>query len=165
MNLTTSASLKMRAARGRFWIEKDAEQRGRLAWLGATGALAATYITHEDRAESRSAVSVISRAQRKHSMIPFQSNFFIQLHFGDWVSSFIPGPGAIRLRPPLLAADNTDNLCSCWSTGNFSNRFCTYLGIISSGNNREHGCKGSQLYILELAGTELIILNSKTKRI
>lgn len=42
-------------------------------WLGwaATGALAATYVTHEDRAESRSAVSVISRAQRKRSMIPF----------------------------------------------------------------------------------------------
>lgn len=84
-------------------------------WLGwaATGALAAAYVTHEDRAESRSAVSVISRAQRKCSMIPFQSNFLFSSTLETEFHLFIPGPGAIRLRPSLLAADNTDYLCSC----------------------------------------------------
>lgn len=34
MHLTTSALLKVRAAQGSFWVEKDAEQQGRLARLG-----------------------------------------------------------------------------------------------------------------------------------
>lgn len=137
MHLIISASLKVRAVHSSFWIEKDAEQQGRLAQLGSNEGYC-----HNLRNSCRpcwvmlSSTCDIPSAQSKHSMLPFHGYFPLSPTLEIGLDLFIPVPGAVSLRPSLPAAEAADNLCSCWSTGNFSNSFYTHLGTIGSGNDR-----------------------------
>lgn len=137
MHLIISASLKVRAVHSSFWIKKDAEQQGRLAQLSSNEGYCYNLCNSCGPCwVMLSSAWDIPCAQSKHSMLPFQGYSSIISTLETGFDLFIPVPGAVRLRPPLPAAEDADNLCSCWSTGNFSNSFCTHLGTISSGNDR-----------------------------
>lgn len=137
MHLILSASLKVRAVHSSFWIEKDAEQQGRLAQLASNESYCHNLCSSCGPCwVMLSSTCDIPCAQSKHSRLPFHGYFSISSTLEIGFDLFIPVPGAVRLSPPLLAAEDADNLCSCWSTGNFSNSFYTHLGTISSGNDR-----------------------------
>lgn len=137
MHLIISPSLKVRAVHSSFWIEQDAEQQGRLAQLSSNEGYCHNLCNScRPRWVMLSSTRDILCAQSKHSMLPFHSYFSIRSTLEIGFDLFIPVPGAVRLRPPLPAAEDADNLCSCWSAGNFSNSFYTHLGTISSGNDR-----------------------------
>lgn len=120
-----------------FGLRRMQNNRGGWHSWAATRAIAATCVTRVDRAESCSAASVTNHVHKASTVwCPFTVIFLSSSTSETGFDLFIPGPGAVRLRPPLLAADNADNLRSCWSTGNFSNSFCTHLGTISAGNDR-----------------------------
>lgn len=124
LHLIISASLKVRAVPSSFWIEKDAEQQGRLAQLGSNEGYCHNLCNSCGPCwVMLSSTCDIPCAQSKHSMLPFHGYFSFSSTLETGFDLFIPVPGAVRIRPPLRAAEDADNLCSCWSTGNFSNSF------------------------------------------
>lgn len=90
MHLIISASLKVRAVHSSFWIEKDAEQQGRLAQLGSNKSYCHNLCNScRPCWVMLSSTCDIACAQSKHSMLPFHVFFFLSAPLWRWVLIFL----------------------------------------------------------------------------